>query len=719
MAVDAKGKHPAPTSAGRRMMMGTNVFISVALVVGIVVVLQALAFEYTWRADMTSSSINSLSEGTENLVSTLESNVTLTSLYFETDRETEDQPRYRRAIDDLLDLYEAGNRSKVKSQWINPLKDHEKYKNLVARLRESPAFQGEIAQYKDRITAYTQEGVGLDARLKALIAGELQQIRALGGPMSDDATKVTIAPVEMLLQRWDDELRATREAVDKLTSVAGPQYTAASNELKSMYRSLSESLKNIAAHGAEEVRRKPTLAPAAIEYLSQCGQRYADVSGTIERESEALQSLERPKLDDILTEIRPQNNAVLVETTEGVEIVDFSTAWPALDPNAGMNADFFNRAFKGEEQLTAAILRATHKEQTAVIFVRYGGTPLFMGAMVPGQPPSPYRMMKEQMEVANFLIKEWDLKTSDTPPAIDPPPTRSIYVVLKPVPPQRGPMGQPSQEPPFSDGHRQALLRTMGDSGRALFIAGWAPGPFGPIPGAYEYGDYLKSTWGIDIDTSALLIRLGTIAPGRYYPTQRDFFALREVELSGHDIVSGPQMPFAFPWCAPLSLAETPPEGVELSALVTQPARDGVWGVHNIQDYEAQLGEKKYMTRLEEDLEGPFMLAAAAAKGDAKVVVVSSRGFAEDGTAFARGIVAVGGGIQLRTLNPGNPTLLINSLHWLNDNTDFLNVGRPIDLSVLTIDRPSTITMIQVLTIVVWPALALVGGGAVWWVRRR
>lgn len=718
MAVDKKSKQPAPTAAGRRMMLGTNVIVSVALVVAIVVVVQAIAFDKTFRFDMTSSAVNSLGEGTENLLNSLDTNITLTSLYFETDREDEDQPRYRRAIDDLLDLYEATNRAKVKSQWINPLKDHEEYKNLIARLRDNPTFKKELDTYRERIDAYTKEGTGLDARLKALIADELQRISALGGPMSDDATQAAVAPVEMLLQRWDEELRATREVVDKLTQAADPQYAAATNELKSLYRTLAESLKNIAAHGTDQVARRPDLSQPAIEYLSQCGQRYAEVSAALDAESKAVQDLERPKLEDILTEIGPTTNAVLVETPQDVEVVDFSAAWPPLDPNAGMNADFFNRAFKGEEQLTAAILRATHKEQTAVVFVRYGGTPLFLGPMMPGQPPSPYRLMKEQMEIANFVVKEWDLKSSDTPPEIDPAPTRTIFVVLKPTPPQRGPMGQPSQEPPFSDSNRKALLAAMGDKGRALFIAGWAPGPFGPIPGTYEYGEYLKNTWGIDIDTSALLIRLGTIAPGRYYPTQRDFFALRDVTVSDHDIVSGPQMPFAFPWCAPLKLTDPPPEGVELRPLVTQPARDGVWGVHNLQEYETQLTDQKYMTRLKDDLEGPFLLAAAGTKGDAKVVVVSSRGFAEDNTAFARGIVAVGGGLQLRSLNPGNATLMINSLHWLNDNTDFLNVGRPIDLSVLTIDRPSTITLIQVLTIVIWPALALLGGGAVWWVRR-
>ncbi len=75
-------------------------------------------------------------------------------------------------------------------------------------------------------------------------------------------------------------------------------------------------------------------------------------------------------------------------------------------------------------------------------------------------------------------------------------------------------------------------------------------------------------------------------------------------------------------------------------------------------------------------------------------------------------------GFSMRSRNPGNVTLLINSLHWLNDNTEFMNIGRVIDAAVLEIPSPTTVRLVQVLTIFVWPVLALVAGGVVWWVRR-
>jgi hypothetical protein len=125
------------------------------------------------------------------------------------------------------------------------------------------------------------------------------------------------------------------------------------------------------------------------------------------------------------------------------------------------------------------------------------------------------------------------------------------------------------------------------------------------------------------------------------------------------------------------------------------------------------------MTLQEGDREGPFDLAAAATKGDARMVLISSRGFAEDETALASEFAMSGQGITLRSRNPGNVTLFINSLHWLSGNTDFMNVGQPIDTAVLEGINNNTQTALRALTIFVWPALALVCGGVVWWNRRR
>jgi hypothetical protein len=531
----------------------------------------------------------------------------------------------------------------------------------------------------------------------------------------------SVAQVEMALRRWAEELESTRKAVDLLTFRDDPQYGAAINELKGVYRSFTDTLNSIARYGANEAATKgASLSSEAGDYLSKAEERYVALIEAIEAENEKLQELKPVKIDDLLRQLGPTTNAVLVETEEDALVVDFSSLWPPLDPSmAGRRVSFRDRAFKGEEKVTAAILRATHKEQTAVVFVRYGGHPLFMGGFMRGMPAPAYANMKEHLEDANFIVEEWDLKTSITPPEIDPKPTRTVYVVLKPTPPPRGQMGQPSQEPPFAESHKRALLEAIGDSGRALFIAGWHPGPYGPMPSTYEYNDYLDQTWGIKVDTSALLIHVAPgQEPGKFLPRQ-DSPILREIEMGEHPILSGPQWGMAFPMCAPLELSDSPPEGAELTPLLVHPRREDVWGARNLGEYDRQLKEQRYMTRVEGDLEGPFTLAVAATKGDAKVVLVSSAGFAEDSIALARQLVLAAEGFQLRSRNPGNATLFVNSLHWLNDNTQFMNIGRPIDLATLEVEKPSTVRVVQTFTIVVWPVLALVCGGVAWWVRRR
>ena len=152
----------------------------------------------------------------------------------------------------------------------------------------------------------------------------------------------------------------------------------------------------------------------------------------VQEEQDSLGKLEPPKIDTLLSQLQPTGNAVLVETDKDAMVVDFSSIWPPLNPQmSGGQARFQERAFKGEEKVTSAILRATHKEQTAVIFVRYGGPPLFFGGFMPGQPPAPYGQLKARLEDANFAVYEWDPKSSDVAPPMDPEPTRTLHVVVQ------------------------------------------------------------------------------------------------------------------------------------------------------------------------------------------------------------------------------------------------------------------------------------------------
>lgn len=721
MVTEPQTSHPVSrASTGRRVTVGANVAMASVLVVGIVVALQWIAYESSARGarwDMTSSGVNSLNDVTVNLLRNLETKVTLTSLYFETDLEAADQPSYRRAVHDLLELYESTQRAKVTADWINPLSDHDKFKRLVTRLRQKPEFKEQIETYEAGIDHYKNE---LDPAMRALVQEELSQIGSIGGPMASGAARASVGQVENLLNGWASTLESTREQVDALTGLDNPQLNAAVNVLKTIYRDFSKTLKDIPKFSQAQLTRNPDMPSDAADYLRDAGSRYASLAGNIEGQITALQDLELLDIDSLLRKFTPNGNPIVVETEETALVVDFSSVWPPLDPSRAARAAFKDRGFKGEERVTSAILRATHKEQTVVVFVRYGDSPLFLGGFMPNQPPAPYSTMKEQLEEANFVVEEWDLKTSDDPPEVDPPPTRTIYVVLKPKSPKRNPFAQQQMDKPFTPGHLEKLLSALGDEPRALFIAGWYPGPFGPVPGTYEYNEYLKENWGISVDMSKLLIQTISFDVGKF-GVDRSFFNMREVEvMREHPIVSGPLASLVtLPGCAPLDRSDSLPEGVEIESLVAIPQSDVIWGIRNLQTYQEQLSSRNYMIRADEDVLGPFEVAAAATRGDAKIVVISARDFAKDDVAFARELTMSSQGFGIRSRNPGNVVLLLNSLHWLNDNNEIMGIGRPIDAAVLEIGSDRTVKAVQALTILVWPALALVCGAATYWIRRR
>ncbi|GEM_PF-1438481 len=731
MAIDNRYEPQAQargsSAAQRRLTVGSNVAITIVLAVAIVVVLQWFGYEAsaraTWaRRDMTHTGVNSLSDGTAHLLRSLDKDVTLTSLYFKTDLEDEDQQSYRRSMDDLLRLYASTNPAKVRFDWTNPLSDHEKVKKLMARLREKAKFKEELEPYRKSVKGYQDT---LDAKMRALVQSELDALGAFSGPMVNPAVQQAVGQVEQLFNTWQTETEKLRGQVDQLMNAENPQFAAAVGVLRSLYRDFAKSLKDVANFGKAQTQKSSDLPAEVAKFLGDCGSRYSALGAEVERAQQDVQGLQPLKLDDLLQKLAPNSNAALVETETEAIAVDFPSAWPMTDQNrGGGKARFRDHAFKGEQKVTAAILRATHKEQTAVVFVRYGGAPMLGGGLMPGQRSGggAYEGMKQQMEDANFVVEEWDLKASPTPPAIEPKPTKTIYVVFKPAPQERNQMGQPAdpKDPPFGEGHRKAILDAIGQSNRALFIGGWHPGPFGGgMPAGYEYSEYLKNTWGISFDYDILLLQTVSTEPGKFN-VNREFANMRDLTLSSNPIVKDihPKL-LTLPWSAPLKFEEKLPDGVSFDRLVTVPKRDTTWGIKSIQVYQEQLNNRDALSRADGDVLGPFDVAVTATKGDAKLVLISGRDFAVDDVALAMVPAMTSQGFTLLPRNPGNAALFVNSLHWLNDNTEIMNVGQPVDASVLNIKGDNTVTAVRVLTVFVWPALALCCGGVAWWIRRR
>lgn len=731
MAVNQSAKQPA-VSAGRRLLVGTNVLIAVVLVVAIVALVQWFGATRTGRGiDMTSTGVNTLTPATERLLDDLETEIRLTSFYFETDREDEDQAKYRRAVDDLLALYAGANRSTISADWVNPLKKLSEYNEALTRLADYETYATTTNKYKEQIGSFRTEYL---PRMSELVQAELDAVSALtGGLESPEAGPTEIGQVQLVLNRWMAELDAVREDVEATLALELPNYTGAVNAIRSAYSGFRNDMQAIVDFGAAVIQQKPDLPADQRQYLAGASGRYDELLAKLEQQAAELNTLPPLEVDRLVNQLGKTSNAILIEAPQlgDATVVEFADLWPpSREGVAARTASFNEREFRGEQKLTSAILRLTQRERPAVVFVRFGGTSLFTPQQpmnpMQRQPPPAYAQMRQQIVGANFDVYEWDLKATTDPPAMDPAPTRTIYVVLRPVSPPQNPFQPDPTNVPFDDSHKQALLSALGDEGRALFMTGWAPpgGFMDTVAPAYEFGEYLEETWGIGVDHEALLLNLVSIGPGKYQAS-RTAIVMQDVEVGDHPIVSDANARLvALPFVSPLNVATDAPAGVNLEPLMWTPESDTVWAVRDVQAFQQRLGNE-FVSRTQDDETGRFAVAVAASqeledgeKPSRKVVVVSSREWVRDSISMASTLAMKGSSISVMQVNPGNVSLLINSLHWLNDQEQLMNIGKPIESGVLQVANQATERNVQAFTIFVLPVLALLCGGVVWWIRR-
>jgi hypothetical protein len=710
MAVDKQEK----SGGAGRAWVGANVGLMIGLAIILTVGVQLIGYRWSRRADLTSTGVNSLTPATTALLRDLETPVKLTSLYFKTDIEDEDQNRFRSAVRDLIELYRATNRSQITTQEINPLQDHDERKQLFRDLLALPKFKEEAAGHVAAIENFRDNLLPMIQKLLRDEQQDLERFTTLEG--QDDSLINQVRRLFKDLERSVDQ--ASQDIGDALASDV-PLYSGAVRSIRQTGGALERGLKNIVDVGSQIAANPSGFSPAVAGFFQSARDRYQDLLAALSAQTQTLDALGQLSFDGMVADLRSDTgNALLVQTDEEARVVPFSTVWPPLDPRMPGGARFKDRKFQGEQKLTSAILQLTEEQKPAVIFVRHGGPPLLEGMPMPGAPGPLYRQMKLNLEDANFSVHEWDLAASDEPPAIDPAPSRKLFVVLRPAPTGMSMPGQPPQNPPFTPQKFEALKTAMGDDPRAIFVAGFQPS-MGGMAAPYEYADYLRETWGIEADCQRLLLYTEQIEADKYHFV-RSPLDIIDVRYADHPLAEGLSTKRAtFPLASPLGLVEEAPEGVTAERLVWSPEQDGLWSVQNVSDYVKQQ-TNEFIVRSPSDYPGDFPIGVVATRGDARMVVVASAQFAIDQVALASEPVLTSQGFAIRPRNPGNVALFMNSLHWLNDNIKWMNLGTPIDTSTLAVEQDSgAMKFVWALSVLILPGLAAIGGFLVWTVRRR
>jgi len=197
--------------------------------------------------------------------------------------------------------------------------------------------------------------------------------------------------------------------------------------------------------------------------------------------------------------------------------------------------------------------------------------------------------------------------------------------------------------------------------------------------------------------------------------------------LSDHPIVEALKgIQGAFPETAPIKKQDKLPDGVKIAELATIPNADDIWAESDLNDLNEQFQRNQGARKGKMDISGPFPIAVAATKKRedkpaGKLVLVSSMSFATDAVALQARMVLAGNSVMTIPVNPANMSMLINAIYWLNDNEGLIGQGiEDRDIPRLTKLEPGPgQTAAQTLAVGIWPALALLGGLVVWFVRRR
>lgn len=200
VAFNQRYRHASP--ALRRTIGFSNSALTAALVAGILIVANVLAFRYGGRAlDFTRERTFSLSSRTLKQLAVLDRPVTLTRFFGGSPRAQLQSER----VEQLLELYRAANPKRVRLISINPDRDFEKYEPIVKRIPEVAVTQGggvliEYGEGNDSRHAVLRNGDLFDvnrprieessAALESVFHGEDAVTSALIGLREDKKPKV-------------------------------------------------------------------------------------------------------------------------------------------------------------------------------------------------------------------------------------------------------------------------------------------------------------------------------------------------------------------------------------------------------------------------------------------------------------------------------------------------------------------------------------------------
>ena len=734
----------------RRVLYGANAIIQTALVLAVVGGVVYFAQHYKQQVDLTHSGVNSLSPRTTQLLERLPEDITITAIYTVLSKYDERAQKRWDRVQDLLALYESAGHGRITANMIDPMKDRAQLPALLKRLAEKPAYKDQAKAHAAALAEFPE----LNAKIIALADSQAAE----GEQLLESEPALARLPFGTIVQQLGAVRRLATETNTQLQELQAyeiPRYSQAIDEMRAYLDKVVVFFAGVQEWVATNVDTTEGITDSARAYLNKVSDDYTGLLASMNGLLERTESLEQVELEELSNGLDRWASAppILVENAQKAELLSFTDVWPLNLEQAGRSPDGDEHEFAGEQVVSSAILKLTQKEKTAVVFTRWGGpspiVPDFsqMQAMNMRQMPrAPYGVLNDLLGKENFVTADWDVQTEKTPPPAEGT-VRTIYVVFPPRPPEQPDPRRPAPEGGITPDDVRIVTDAVDASGMALFLATATPST-SPIPDVsdskYEYGSYLASRWGIDVEYEFLTVPFTPMPddPNAYTYTGRrgpPIVGGGMLEFTDHAIGEPLQaVPGGFDGACPLRArsGDGMPAGVKVEPVVEVKNSDDVWAVSNLARVSEELQKPTGTHRHEDDLAPPFAVALAAERAAAtdteaaaekagnaqRLVVFGSASFVSDGMLeMPGGFGFSGGGVVTYAAFPANRDLFINALHWLTHDADRISVS-PQDSDVPRLTRLKDDAMYafwQVFLVALWPALVLVVGLGVGLYRRR
>ena len=703
------------TQRERRFKYGANVLLSTIAIILVAALLTYIAQQHSKRFDTTLGGSQTLRPQTISYIKNLKTKIRIVALYPRLKSDSHDQDFYQ-PVADLLNDYASKN-ANIQVETFDPDTDKDAFNKLLADVTNN--YGGESTEYKKVVE---QELPGQIDSLSKFAADEMSRFKELPvDQVQDQNQQQGLYVAYMTLAGIPDPLKRLRLSVSSDLSQRIPSYKDAVDEEHTVMSNTAQLL-GVFCQYVESLKSQTALPKAIRDYAVDANTRAAAVGKTVAGIIDRLQHLPAlTELDDFRSQLKQKS--IIVMTDSGYKILQFDQVWKVPDTAqyGSSTSDVLSRlSFGGEQQISLAIASLTTKQKPLVVFVRPGG-PSLVTASEQGQEAI-FSAIAQELRDYNFDVLEKDASgqaaqqpDSQNPEATDAQMKSAVWIVVRfPQDSQQG----PSPIDAMLEDHLKA-----GGSAMVLLLPTDDPMSEVLVP------------WGIEAKTDEIIVHDPAAAGARRsndlveMALQSSQFVFKLNDYGNHPIAT-PLQGLDFLTAAPSPVvAVGAPKDITVTPLLPIPQTPHSWASSDVADVRTGQHKMVFNPKADPDAGRPtgdventpatplYTAAAAEKQGGGRLIVVGSFQFAiNDLVTLADKDMLENHGLTVARL-PGNGDFLVNSVLWLANRDDLLQISphalqmaRIVDMSpteramlgigLLTAGIPAIIVMIGILVFI-------------------